>query len=101
MSAVLIPRPDTETLLEAAVEHFGRDGPRRILDLGMGSGALLLAAMDEWRRARGVGVDIQEEALAVARTNAARLGMSGRSELRRGVWGVGRHGLFYFVFINP
>src|SRR3546814_3860498 len=38
--AVLIPRPDTETLLEAAVEHFGRDGPRRILDLGTGSGAL-------------------------------------------------------------
>src|SRR3546814_5864332 len=58
--AVLIPRPDTETLLEAAVEHFGRDGPRRILDLGTGSGALLFAALDEWRSASGLGVEMTE-----------------------------------------
>src|SRR3546814_19916164 len=83
------------------VEHFGRDGPRRILDLGTGSGALLLAALDEWRSASGVGVDISEEALAVARRNAERLGMSGRSEFRQGDWGVGNHERFTLALINP
>ncbi len=55
---VLVPRADTETLIEAAVEHFaGTDGPRTVLDLGTGSGALLLAALDQWPQAQGVGID--------------------------------------------
>src|SRR5438034_611363 len=45
---VLVPRPDSETLLEAAVAHFGESGPRTILDLGTGPGTLLLAALDQW-----------------------------------------------------
>jgi release factor glutamine methyltransferase len=99
---VLIPRPDTETLLEAAVDHFGKQpGPRRILDLGTGSGALLLAALDEWREATGIGVDLSEAALAVARDNAERLGFSSRAEFRRGNWGQGIAERFDLILINP
>lgn len=99
---VLIPRPDTETLLEAAVDHFGKQpGPRRILDLGTGSGALLLAALDEWRQAKGVGVDQSEAALAVARSNAERLELASRAEFRRGNWGHGIVERFDLILINP
>src|SRR3546814_11951444 len=62
---------------------------------------LFRSALDEWRSASGVGVDISEEALAVARRNAERLGMSGRSEFRQGDWGVGIHERFDLVLINP
>ena len=64
---MLIPRPDSETLIEAAVAHFGERGPATILDLGTGPGTLLLAALDQWPEARGLGVDASEEALAYAR----------------------------------
>lgn len=71
--AVLIPRGDTETLVEAARDAFAaRPAPRRILDLGTGSGALLLAALSLWPQAEGVGVERSPEALAIARANAAR-----------------------------
>ncbi|PZU11540.1 peptide chain release factor N(5)-glutamine methyltransferase [Sphingomonas sp.] len=84
---VLIPRPDSETLIEAAIDHFaGRAPPARILDLGTGSGALLLAALAEWPEATGVGVDISAPALAVARANAAALGFSGRAHFVEGGW---------------
>lgn len=99
---VLTPRPDTETLMEAAVDHFrGTPGPRCILDLGTGSGALLLAALDEWRNAVGVGVDISEAALAVARGNARRCGMEGRADLRLGNWFDGVEGRFDLILANP
>lgn len=84
---VLIPRPDSETLIEAAVSHFGEKGPRTVLDLGTGSGALLLAALAQWPEAVGVGLDISAEALAVARENAGRLGMGARADFRPGSWG--------------
>ncbi|WP_041549908.1 peptide chain release factor N(5)-glutamine methyltransferase [Novosphingobium aromaticivorans] len=71
--AVLIPRGDTETLVEAAREAFAwRAAPRRILDLGTGSGALLLAALSLWPQAEGVAIERSPEALAVARANGAR-----------------------------
>lgn len=99
---VLTPRPDTETLLEAAVEHFaGTAGPRRILDLGTGSGALLLAALDEWRGANGLGIDLSEAALAVARRNARGLGMGARAELRAGDWAAGLDERFDLILANP
>ena len=99
---VLIPRPDSETLIAAAVHHFaGSDGPCRILDLGTGPGTLLLAALDEWPHASGLGIDCSGEALAYAHRNAARLGLAGRTELRIGDWADGIAEQFDLVLANP
>jgi release factor glutamine methyltransferase len=99
---VLIPRPDSETLLDAAVAHFqGTAGPARVLDLGTGSGALLLAALDQWREASGLGVDSSSAALAVARRNAGRLGMTGRADFRAGDWADGIAERFDLILCNP
>lgn len=98
---VLIPRPDTETLMEAAVEHFRGCPPGRILDLGTGSGALLLAALDEWREASGLGVDISRAALAVAQSNADRLGFASRAVFQQGDWAEGIAERFDLILINP
>src|SRR3546814_811234 len=69
---VLIPRPDSETLIEAAIAHFGSRMPRTILDLGTGPGTLLLAALAEWPGASGLGVDASEAAVGSSRANAQR-----------------------------
>jgi release factor glutamine methyltransferase len=98
--AVLIPRPDSETLIDAAVAHFGKQGPKRILDLGTGSGVLLLAALDQWPGATGVGVDASAAALAVARGNADRIA-PGRAEMRLGDWTNGIDERFDVVLCNP
>jgi len=99
---VLTPRPDSETLIEAAVAHFaGTQGPRTLLDLGTGSGALLLAALAEWPEARGLGVDISPAALAVARGNAARCGLDARAEFAHGDWFAGVDGHFDLILANP
>jgi release factor glutamine methyltransferase len=98
---VLVPRADSETLIEAAVDHFaGTAGPRSVLDLGTGSGALLLAALDQWPDASGVGIDASGPALMIAEANAATLGMAARATFRRGGWdGDGRaHDL---ILCNP
>jgi len=97
---VLIPRADSETLIEAAVDHFaGTSGPARILDLGTGSGALLLAALDQWPRASGVGIDRSPEALRIAAGNARRLA-PGRAVMRNGGW-TGTGEAFDLVLCNP
>lgn len=93
---VLIPRPDSETLIEAALDYFGVRGPARILDLGTGPGTLLLAALDLWPGATGVGVDSSEEALAFARRNAVP-----RAEFRVGDWGKGLNERFDLILCNP
>ncbi len=98
---VLVPRPDTETLLETAFAHFGKAGPRSILDLGTGSGALLLAALDQWPDARGVGVDRSEVALAIARANGERLGLANRAAFRLGDWTHGLGERFDLILCNP
>ncbi|HEY0013617.1 MAG TPA: peptide chain release factor N(5)-glutamine methyltransferase [Allosphingosinicella sp.] len=98
---VLIPRPDSETLLDAAVAHFGKAGPRTILDLGTGSGALLLAALDQWPDATGVGRDACPEALVIAKRNAGRLGLAERAAFSRGDWGEGLDGPFDLILCNP
>ena len=99
---VLIPRPDSETLMDAAVAHFrGTAGPGRVLDLGTGSGALLLAALDQWRHATGLGIDSSGAALAIARRNAARLGMADRAEFRLGDWADGITERFDLILCNP
>ena len=98
----LIPRPDSETLLVAAVEHFaGTPGPARILDLGTGPGTLLLAALDEWPDATGLGVDVSVEALAYAHRNAARLGLAPRATFANGDWAAGVGGRFDLILCNP
>jgi release factor glutamine methyltransferase len=98
--AVLIPRPDSETLIEAAMVHFGSKPVHRVLDLGTGSGALLLAALSQWPMATGVGVDISPAALAVAQANAKRLGFEGRAHLVEGGWNV-MPGAFDLILCNP
>lgn len=98
---VLIPRPDSETLIEAAVSHFGSTGPARILDLGTGPGTLLFAALSEWPDARGVGVDASATALDYAKANARALGMEERTKLLPGDWGSGLDGQFDLILCNP
>lgn len=98
---VLIPRPDSETLIEGAVDRFGADGPTTILDLGTGPGTLLLAALDQWPDALGVGVDCSADALGFARRNAERLGLAARARFRRGDWGAGLDERFDLILCNP
>jgi release factor glutamine methyltransferase len=84
--AVLIPRADSETLIEAAISALTERPPARILDLGTGSGALLLAALAQWRDAQGVGVDASDAALAIAQSNASTLGFGDRARMLPGDW---------------
>ena len=80
---VLVPRPDSEVLIASAIEHFGRaDGPKRILVLGTGPGTLLLAALDIWPQATGLGVDVSRQALRGSRPASSRAihRMAGLSE---------------------
>jgi release factor glutamine methyltransferase len=98
---VLIPRPDSETLIEAAVSHFGTTGPARILDLGTGPGTLLFAALSEWPAATGVGVDASAIALEYANKNASDLGLEGRVKLMLGDWAANIAGLFDLILCNP
>jgi release factor glutamine methyltransferase len=98
---VLIPRPDSETLLEAAVAHFADRAPTRILDLGTGPGTLLLAALAEWPEAHGLGVDSSERALEYAARNAMALGMEQRVRFQLGDWTAGLEGPFDLILANP
>ncbi|MCT2557607.1 peptide chain release factor N(5)-glutamine methyltransferase [Tsuneonella sp. YG55] len=104
--AVLIPRGDSETIVEAAIEAFtGREPPRTVLDLGTGSGALLLALIDHWVGARGIGIDASAPACAVASRNAERLGLGARCRIVQADWTLpgwrDRLGLFDLVVANP
>jgi release factor glutamine methyltransferase len=96
--SVLDPRPETEVLIAAALDG---PAPGRVLDLGVGSGCILLTLLSEWPDARGVGVDASPAALAVAAGNAARLGVAGRADLRPGDWGRGVDGPFDLIAANP
>jgi release factor glutamine methyltransferase len=98
---VLIPRPDSETLIEAAIGHFSGGAPRRILDLGTGPGTLLLAALAEWPRATGLGVDASDPALDYARRNVEALGLAGRASVRKGDWAEGIDERFDLILANP
>jgi len=94
---VLDPRPETETLVVAALQvPFAR-----VLDLGTGSGAILLSLLAQRPGATGVGTDLSESALAVARDNAAALGLDGRAELMRADWFDGVQGRFDLIVSNP
>ena len=100
--ATLIPRPDSETLVDAALASVAdRAAPCRVLDLGTGSGCLLLAVLSELPGATGLGIDIDAGAVAVARDNAARLGLAARASFRTGAWAAGVDESFDMVLSNP
>jgi release factor glutamine methyltransferase len=99
---VLVPRPDSEVLIGSAIEHFdGAAGPQRILDLGTGPGTLLLAALDIWPDATGLGIDVSRHALSYASANARRLGFESRVKLMQGDWAAGLVEKFDLVLCNP
>ena len=98
--AVLAPRPDSETVVAAALERAPAP-PRRALDLGTGSGCLLLALLREWPGAFGVGVDRSAAALAVAAANARALGLGGRAAFAASDWAAALDGAFDAVVCNP
>lgn len=99
----LLPRPETETVVEAALAEVGdRDrAPLRIADLGTGSGALLLALLSELPHARGIGSDISPGALACARDNAAALGLADRAAFVACDYGAAFNGPFDLLVANP
>ncbi len=97
----LDPRPDTEVLVEAALDRFSSCPPKTILDLGTGSGCILLSLLTEWPEARGVGVDISDGALAMAQKNAKAHGVLGRCAFHQGSWGGGIDEKFDLVVSNP
>lgn len=99
---VLTPRPDSETVVEAVLRALpDRAAKLRLLDLGVGSGCLLLALLHELPQASGIGIDRSARALVVARQNARALGLADRAELKAGDWGDGVAEVFDIVVSNP
>uniref|UniRef100_UPI00374DC9C1 peptide chain release factor N(5)-glutamine methyltransferase n=1 Tax=Rhodoferax sp. TaxID=50421 RepID=UPI00374DC9C1 len=100
---VLVPRPDTETLVDWALDVLpaipGDHGPRTVLDLGTGSGAIALALKATRPDLAVAAVDYSDNALAVARANASRLGL--RVDFQQGSWLTGLQGQFHAIVSNP
>ena len=103
--SVLDPRPDSEILVTAVVDCMrrseGADARLRVLDLGTGSGCLLLSVLAEFPQMVGLGIDISGAALAVARRNAVRTGTTDRCRFEQGDWADGIEGRFDLVLSNP
>lgn len=105
--AVLVPRPDSETVIETVLDLLpDRSRPLRIVDLGLGSGCLLLTLLREYPQATGVGIDASEAALAVAQANAEALGVAPRARLaaddwREAGWAERLEGPFDLLVSNP
>ena len=98
----LIPRPDSETLVEAALANISdRSAALRLLDLGTGTGCLLLALLSELPAAIGIGIDLVPNAAVTARRNAVALGLAGRSRFIAGSWGTAIIGRFDVIVANP
>lgn len=99
---VLTPRPDSETLIEAVLAQVpDRKAALRLLELGVGSGCLLLTLLAELPNAQGTGIDISTAALAVAKHNASALGLADRCELIEGDWSGAARGRYDIVLSNP
>ena len=99
--AVLDPRPDTETLVEAALSFLPQDRPSTVLDLGTGSGAIIVSLLVERSLAEGAASDLSPAALAVARANAHRHGVAPRLTLIETSWWRGISGSFDLIVSNP
>jgi release factor glutamine methyltransferase len=98
--AVLVPRPETETLVELALEWIGRDAGARVLDLATGSGAVAMAIARERPRATVVATDVSTAALAIARANASRLGLANVACIASDWWSA-IDGRFDVIVSNP
>ncbi|MFU0505982.1 peptide chain release factor N(5)-glutamine methyltransferase [Pseudaminobacter sp. NGMCC 1.201702] len=103
--ATLEPRPDTETLVDMVLPlvrtTVERQGACRILDLGTGTGAIILALLSQVEQALGVGVDLSGEAVATARRNAERLGLAERFSALESDWFAKISGKFHLIVSNP
>lgn len=100
--ATLIPRPDSETLIEAVLNWVPNKAAKlSILDLGTGSGCLLLALLSELPNATGCGIDINEEACKIAAENAEKLGLGSRATFQQGDWMQGLGDQFDIIISNP
>ncbi len=97
---VLTPRPETELLVEVALERVPLETPQRVIDFGIGSGAVLLSILSQRPLAEGVGVDVSEAALEIARRNAAALEIE-RVTLLHSDWDAAITGEFDLVVSNP
>ncbi len=98
----LDPRPDSETLIEAVLNHVDKNAQLRILDLGTGTGCLLLSLLQELPQAKGTGIDISPGAIEIARQNAENLHLSNRSLFIISNWSkMGNNPLFDIVISNP
>lgn len=104
--ATLDPRADSEILVQTAISYAlsasaGGGEPYHILDLGTGTGCLVLSVLDEVAGAQGMGIDCQPLAVAQARANAAHLSLSHRAEFRVGDWCEGLEKSFDMILVNP
>jgi release factor glutamine methyltransferase len=99
--ATLVPRPDTEALVDAVLGVVDHDAAVAILDLGTGSGAILLALLSQLPNAAGIGVDASADALSTAADNAQRLGLQARASFAVGDWARGITTQFAVVVSNP
>lgn len=104
-AATLDPRPDTETLVDAVLAHMAATGrtesPLRVLDLGTGTGAILIALLSRLPKATGIGVDIAPDAVSMAEANARTLGFGARAEFRCGDLMEGVRERFDILVSNP
>jgi release factor glutamine methyltransferase len=101
-NATLVPRADSETLIQAALARFQHhEPPQRILDLGTGTGCLLLALLDVFPAAEGVGVDLVPAAARLARTNSRLVGLDHRAVFACGGWADAIDGRFDLIVANP
>ncbi|WP_019643749.1 peptide chain release factor N(5)-glutamine methyltransferase [Novispirillum itersonii] len=99
-TSTLDPRPDTETVVEDVLDRCVTP-PGRILDLGTGTGAILLALLSEYPQAQGVGTDLMEEAVGLAARNAVRCGLAQRATFVQASWAAGISGPFDVIVSNP
>lgn len=97
----LVPRVDSETLVDAALRHFKGRPPATLLDLGTGPGTLLLALLDEWQDTMGLGIDRSAEALGYAVANAKACGLADRARFMLGDWAGALAGPFDCIVTNP
>ena len=100
--ATLIPRPDTESVIELVIQLFAeRAVPDQILDIGTGSGCLVLTLLQTYQNACGIGIDISAPALSIASENAVALGLAERAKMIQGAWSAAQSGPFDLIVSNP